>query len=142
MSEWRTRRTRRFKSEINVVPYIDVMLVLLVIFMVAAPLIAPTVINIPSVAMRANTPPALPIEILMRTETGPLELIDRATRQSLGQMPVAQAVSTIKSEQAKAERPVVISADKNVRYEAVVKLLADMNNQGVKRVGLSVLTTQ
>ena len=140
MSEWRTRRTRRFKSEINVVPYIDVMLVLLIIFMVAAPLIAPTVINIPSVAMRANTPPALPIEILLRSEAGPLELIDRASRQNLGQMPRAQAVALLKTTQA--DRPVVISADKNVRYDVVIKLLGELNQQGVKRVGLSVLTTQ
>ena len=139
MNEWRTRRARRFKSEINVVPYIDVMLVLLVIFMVAAPLISPTVINLPSVAMQANNPSATAIEVVLRSEGGALELIDGATKKSLGTLPMPEAILAIKSQQLSAERPIVISADKNVRYEAVVKLLADLNREGIKRVGLSVL---
>lgn len=139
MNEWRTRRARRFKSEINVVPYIDVMLVLLVIFMVAAPLISPTVINLPSVGMQANNPSATAIEVVLRSEGGALELIDGATKKSLGTLPMPEAILAIKSQQLSAERPIVISADKNVRYEAVVKLLADLNREGIKRVGLSVL---
>ncbi|MBX7229194.1 MAG: biopolymer transporter ExbD [Burkholderiaceae bacterium] len=139
MNEWRNRRSRRFKSEINVVPYIDVMLVLLIIFMVAAPLISPSIINLPTVGMQANNPAPSAIEIVMRSEGGVLELIDTASKKSLGSLPQPQAIQTIKSQQENLERPVVISADKNVRYEAVVKLLADLNREGVKRVGLSVV---
>ena len=139
MSEWRNRRARRFKSEINVVPYIDVMLVLLIIFMVAAPLISPSIINLPTVGMQANTPTPTAIEIVMRNEGGVLELIDSASKKSLGSFPQPQAIQTLKAQQENFERPVVISADKNVRYEAVVKLLADLNREGLKRVGLSVV---
>jgi biopolymer transport protein TolR len=139
MSEWRTRRTRRFKAEMNVVPYIDVMLVLLIIFMVSAPLIAPSVINLPSVGLRANAPSTLPIEVLLRKEGEALELIDRNGNVSLGKMNLAQAVETIQARQGKADQPVVIAADKDVRYEAVAKLLGELQKRGVKRVGIAVL---
>jgi biopolymer transport protein TolR len=142
MSEWKSRRQRRTKSDINVVPYIDVMLVLLVIFMVAAPLIAPTVIDLPKVGSRANMPTYLPIEIVM-TKNGLIgKIFDRdpsARNEFTGELTIDAAVLRIKQQLAKKpEQPVVISADTNVPYGMVVKLMDDLKSSGVQRVGLSV----
>ena len=63
MADYARRKGHRLMSQINVVPYIDVMLVLLVIFMVTAPLITTTVIDLPSIS-RSNAPPAAPMEII------------------------------------------------------------------------------
>src|SRR5207342_1563144 len=65
MAEYSHRKGHRLMNQINVVPYIDVMLVLLVIFMVTAPLITTTIIDLPSIS-RSSTPPAAPIEIMIR----------------------------------------------------------------------------
>ena len=69
-------RPRRLKNEINVVPYIDVMLVLLVIFMVTAPMVPPASINLPSVG-KASQPPVAPLEIIIKADEG-LMMRDRA----------------------------------------------------------------
>ena len=58
-----TRKKRRMMSDMNVVPYIDVMLVLVVILMVAAPFVNPSVINLPSVS-KASAAPANPVEVV------------------------------------------------------------------------------
>jgi len=67
MADYARRKGHRLMSQINVVPYIDVMLVLLVIFMVTAPLITTTVIDLPSIS-RSNAPPAVPIEVIINTK--------------------------------------------------------------------------
>ena len=69
------RKRTRLMNQINVVPYIDVMLVLLVIFMVTAPLINTSVIDLPSVS-RSNQPPAAPLEVLIQ-RNGSIVLRDR-----------------------------------------------------------------
>ncbi|NJN40365.1 MAG: hypothetical protein HC807_05275, partial [Gammaproteobacteria bacterium] len=69
------RKRRALKAEINVVPYIDVMLVLLVIFMVTAPLINTSMVDLPSVS-RSNQPPANPLEVMIRQD-GTILLRDR-----------------------------------------------------------------
>jgi biopolymer transport protein TolR len=142
MSEWKSRRTRRAKGDMNVVPYIDVMLVLLVIFMVAAPLIAPTVIDLPRVGARANMPTYLPIEVVMNKNGQIAKIFDRdpsARNEFSGELTIEAAVTRIKQQLAKKpEQPVVISADTNVPYGMVVKLMDDLKTSGVQRVGLSV----
>ncbi|HTH39366.1 MAG TPA: biopolymer transporter ExbD, partial [Rhodocyclaceae bacterium] len=70
------RRQRRLKSDINIVPYIDVMLVLLVIFMVTAPMIQPSSVDLPSVG-KSNTPPVAPLEVIIRADQT-LALRDRS----------------------------------------------------------------
>src|SRR5204863_1976115 len=70
------RRRRRAMAEINVVPYIDVMLVLLIIFMVAAPLINPGQIDLPSVGTKLN-PPVAPLEVRVRA-SGEIAVVDRS----------------------------------------------------------------
>ncbi len=127
-------RGRRTINEINMVPFIDVMLVLLIIFMVTAPLIAPSVIDLPSVGKAARQPD-LVIQILIgKDETLELKLKDKSSSVSHKNL-----VSSVKAAQAGIDNAaVIISADKNVRYEAVVKVMDILQRAGVARVGLAV----
>ena len=128
---------RRMMNEINVVPYIDVMLVLLVIFMVTAPLVVPGQIELPSVA-RASNAPLTPIEIIVGAD-GALRLRERGAAQIDKPVERAEAVRYAKSRQAeKPDTPVVISADKSVRYEAVLGVMDELQKADIKRIGLTV----
>jgi biopolymer transport protein TolR len=130
------RRHPRLMNQINVVPYIDVMLVLLVIFMVTAPLMNPGVIDLPTIG-KASAPPAQPIEISIRA-SGALSYIDRDL--STAERPLKdrdELLDVIKSKQSKKpNQPVVISADKDVKYEAVMQVMDLLQQNRVKRVGL------
>ena len=130
------RRHPRLMNQINVVPYIDVMLVLLVIFMVTAPLMNPGVVDLPTIG-KASAPPAQPIEISIRAN-GALSYIDRDL--SNAERPLKdrdELLKVIKSKQArKPDQPVVISADKDVKYEAVMQVMDLLQQNRVKRVGL------
>ncbi len=133
MSERRNKR--RQMNEINVVPYIDVMLVLLVIFMITAPLISPGQIELPQIG-KSLTPPAAPLEVVIRAD-GTLTLRDRdkaGTEQTVSRI---QLVEIIKQKQSEnADQPVVIAADKSVRYEEVMNVMDILQQQHVKKVGL------
>lgn len=129
------RRHRRLMNQINVVPYIDVMLVLLVIFMVTAPLMNPGVIDLPSIG-KAATPPAQPLEVTIRAN-GDLSYVDRD--QSGAERPVSrdELIKVIRQKQKKKpDQPVVISADKSVRYEKVLQVMDLLQQNQVQRVGL------
>lgn len=131
------RRTRKSINQINVVPYIDVMLVLLVIFMVTAPFINPGQVELPSVG-RSGTAPAAPLEVMVRLD-GTLLLRDRAApdnEEILTQERLVQAVAH--RLEAHRDQPVVISADKDVRYEAVMQVMDALQKAGAPRVGLLV----
>ena len=123
-------------SQINVVPYIDVMLVLLVIFMVTAPLISPGEISLPSVGTRL-TVPAAPLEVTLRTDHS-LWLRDQAVAGSPAvRVSREELVSRIAGKQARApEQGVVIAADKSARYEDVLSVLDLLQRNGVRKVGL------
>jgi biopolymer transport protein TolR len=129
-------RGRRTINEINMVPFIDVMLVLLIIFMVTAPLITPSMIDLPSVGKAAKQPDRI-IQILVgNNDTLELKSPDRTVSLKLGEL-----ASTVKREQGKdglVSTAVVISADRNVKYESVVKVMDTLQRAGVQRVGLSV----
>ena len=129
------RNKRRQMNEINVVPYIDVMLVLLVIFMITAPLISPGQIELPQIG-KSLTPPAAPLEVVIRAD-GTLTLRDRdkaGTEQTVSRI---QLVEIIKQKQSEnADQPVVIAADKSVRYEEVMNVMDILQQQLVKKVGL------
>jgi len=130
------RHTRRLMNEINVVPYIDVMLVLLVIFMVTAPLINPGQIELPQVAKTAN-PPVQPMEVSIRTD-GSLSLRDRSSRNPVDR-PISrnELIKEIKAKQTRnADQAVVISADKDVRYAAVLEVMDMLQENQVRKVGL------
>ncbi|MGH8731089.1 MAG: protein TolR [Burkholderiales bacterium] len=130
------RHHPRLMNQINVVPYVDVMLVLLVIFMVTAPLMNPGVIDLPTID-KASAPPAQPIEISIRA-SGALSYIDRDL--SNAERPLRdrdELLKVIRSKQAKKpSQPVVISADKDVKYEVVIQVMDLLQQNRVKRVGL------
>jgi len=127
-------RGRRTINEINMVPFIDVMLVLLIIFMVTAPLIAPSMIDLPSVGKAAQQPDQVVQIVIGKNETLQLKLKDKTSSISLKE--VASAVKQAQS--GVPNTAVVISADKAVKYEAVVKVMDTLQRAGVARVGLSV----
>jgi biopolymer transport protein TolR len=122
-------------AEINVVPYIDVMLVLLIIFMVAAPLINPGQIDLPQVGAKLD-PAVAPIEVRVRAN-GDLALVDRSKSPEELRVNRARLLEIVRAAQkAHPDQAVVIAGDKAVRYEEVLKVM-DLLQQGqVKRVGL------
>ena len=156
-------RGRRTINEINMVPFIDVMLVLLIIFMVTAPLISPSVIDLPSVGKAGRTPD-LVIQIIIgkdealtvknQEQSIPVAMKDlvRTVKTAIGGAPPPKAgapgsgkpgaakpgATPATAPGAPASTAVVISADKNVRYETVVKVMDVLQRAGVQRVGLSV----
>ena len=133
---------RRSINDINMVPFIDVMLVLLIIFMVTAPLMAPSVIDIPSVGKAAAAPDqVITIEIDQKLK---IMVKSRSTSDKPG-ADVKQsatmdnvAAMALQLQAGNAATPVVISADKQIAYEHVVKLMDSLQRAGVQRVGLSV----
>ena len=128
-------RRRRTINEINMVPFIDVMLVLLIIFMVSAPLITTGVVDLPSVGRAQARAPAV-VEVMVGSDQ---KLRIRLDQQEPAAVTLAQLDGRVRALQAgNAEVPVVISADKAVRYEAVVKVMDTLQRAGVRRVGLSV----
>jgi biopolymer transport protein TolR len=133
-------RQRRLKNEINVVPYIDVMLVLLVIFMVTAPMMTTANIDLPSVGKAATTP-AAPLEVAIKADQS-LSLIDRAGNSKEIRVDRSELKKLVLAAQAKnPDQPVLIAGDKNVKYEAVLSVMDDLQRAQVKRVGLLVQTT-
>ncbi|MCX7153145.1 MAG: ExbD/TolR family protein [Proteobacteria bacterium] len=130
-------RQRKLMNQINVVPYIDVMLVLLVIFMVTAPLANPGVVELPSVG-KSTQPPVAPVEVVIKADQS-LLIRDRAAKsgaeRGVSQVELVTALTAIK--QRNPEQAVVISADKDVRYEAVLKVMDELQRQNFK-VGLMV----
>ena len=129
-------RGRRTMNEINMVPFIDVMLVLLIIFMVTAPLITPSVIDLPSVG-KASRKPDKVVEVLVGKDEK-LELKNGDKTQGMNLKDIAPAVLQAQSGQPPGSVAVVISADRNVKYESVVKVMDALQRAGVQRVGLSV----
>ena len=131
------RATNQPMSQINVVPYIDVMLVLLVIFMITAPLMNPGQIDLPSVGKSA-APPVAPLEVIIKKDTT-LSLRDHA--RGGAEFPVSRDELTSRLQQSmkrNPDQPVVITADKNVRYEEVINVMDVLQRQNVKKVGLLV----
>jgi len=132
-------RGRRTINEINMVPFIDVMLVLLIIFMVTAPLITPSMIDLPSVGKASRQPDQIIQIVLGKNDSLEMKIKDKTTTLTLKDL-----ASTVKSAQGArgsavaANSAVVISADKNVKYESVAKVMDSLQRAGIQRVGLSV----
>ncbi|MGI9132868.1 MAG: biopolymer transporter ExbD [Rhodoferax sp.] len=135
-------RGRRTINEINMVPFIDVMLVLLIIFMVTAPLITPSMIDLPSVGKAARQPDQIIQIVVGKDDALEMKLRDRSTPLTLKDLAgaVKQAQGG-KDSAAAANSAVVISADRNVKYESVVKVMDTLQRAGIQRVGLSVQLT-
>jgi biopolymer transport protein TolR len=130
-------RRRRTMNEINMVPFIDVMLVLLIIFMVSAPLIATSVIDVPSVGQSKRPPEKSVIEVVVGLDERIKLRIDGQSDAQPVSLP--QLAARVKQAQrGNAATPVVISAERKVAYEAVVRVMDTLQRAGVQRVGLSV----
>jgi biopolymer transport protein TolR len=126
---------RRTINEINMVPFIDVMLVLLIIFMVTAPLITTGIVDLPSVGKSKQRPEHV-VEVVVGIDEKVRLRVDGKDGQPVTLRDVATKVTELQG--GDANTPVVISADKTVKYEAVVKLMDTLQRAGVLRVGLSV----
>ena len=129
------RGRRRAIAEINMVPFIDVMLVLLIIFMVSAPLITTGIVDLPSVGKAQQRPPKV-VELVI----GPDERIQmRVDQQDAGGVTLAQLVSRVRQAQGGIDdAPVVISADRQLKYDTVMRVMDTLQRAGIKRVGLAV----
>jgi biopolymer transport protein TolR len=138
------RRKRGPMHEINVVPYIDVMLVLLIIFMVTAPLITPAVIDLPTVE-KAGQPRVVPLEVYVKSDRG---LVVRArdaagvivSERTVSRGELASAIKEVRGKNA--ELSVLVGGDKDARYEAVLQVMDELRKQGVTKVGLQVKLSQ
>ena len=130
-------------NEINVVPYVDVMLVLLVIFMVTAPLITPAVIDLPTVD-KAGQPKVVPLEIFVRANQA-LVVRQRdntghiVTERTITRAELAGFIKRVRGE-GNADLSVLIGGDKNARYESVLQVMDELRRQGIQKVGLQVKT--
>ncbi len=130
-------------ADINVVPYIDVMLVLVVILMVSAPFVNPSLVQLPSLG-KANRAPDRPIEVAVKAD-GSLLLRDRTAGGYAAPRPVQldEFVALVRQrQQTDPNVPVVISGDKRVRYDAIIHVMDALYKADVKRVGLSVRPTR
>jgi len=133
-------KQRKLMNQINVVPYIDVMLVLLVIFMVTAPLVNPGSVDLPSVG-KSSTPPPATLDVVIRADAT-LMLRERDKGGEERRITNSELVTVLRERQAKnPEQPVMISADKDVRYEAVLKVMDELQRANIHRVGLAVRTS-
>ena len=125
----------RLMNQINVVPYIDVMLVLLVIFMITAPLINPGQIELPQIG-RTSDPPVQPMEVSIRTDNS-LWLRDRSRTAVEQKVTRDELIAAIREKQkVNPGQAVVIAADKDVRYAAVLEVMDMLQQNQVRRVGL------
>ena len=135
------RRQRRLMNQINVVPYIDVMLVLLVIFMVTAPMIQAGSVDLPSVG-KSSQPPAAPLEVNIRADLS-LSLHDRGPGGQEVTITRGELADRLRAAQAKnPQQPVLIAADKSVRYEEVMKVMDELQRQQFTRIGLMVQSSK
>lgn len=125
----RTRK-RRMMNQINVVPYIDVTLVLLVIFMVTAPMTNPGVVELPSAGQGVLKQPQLPPVVLTVKKNGSVELDGKAMQRD-------ELLLSVRNMLEKTpERSVVIAADKSVKYEEVIGVMDLLKRNKVNKVGL------
>ena len=134
----RTGKRRRMMADINVVPYVDVMLVLVVILMVAAPFVNPSVVDLPSVA-KAGQQKDIPVRVVVRSD-GRVSILEQGKGETT--VPAGQLIASVKSRQKNAGTPVVIEADSKVQYKSVVDVMRDLQKAGIERVGLSVQLAQ
>ncbi len=130
-----SRSKNRLMNEINVVPYIDVMLVLLVIFMVTAPMMNPGQVDLPQLG-QSTTPAVAPMEVIIKKDAT-LALRDHAQGDHEIRVSRDELIALIKDKQsARTDQAVVISADKNVRYEEVINVMDMLQQQHIQKIGL------
>ena len=137
-STMRGGRGRKFKYEINVVPYIDVMLVLLIIFMVMPSSNNPSVVNLPS-ADKSAQPPDEYIQIVLKPD-GALTIgvngkNPQAAQAAANRPALLQKLRALHTDHP--EFPVMIAGDKESKYDDVIQLISEAKKMGINRVGLA-----
>lgn len=129
-----TKKPRKAISEINVVPYIDVMLVLLVVFMVTAPLLTQGLaIELPKVSADPLPQMDEPLVVSIKADGG-YYLSVNSKPEPIALLEVQDRVSKILSK--KPNLPVLVEGDARVSYGKVVELMAALQNSGAQKVGL------
>ncbi|MYN30490.1 ExbD/TolR family protein [Duganella sp. CY42W] len=134
----RSGRTRKLKSEINVVPYIDVMLVLLIIFMVMPSANDPSVVDLPK-AEKSTKPPSDYVQIVIKTN-GALSIgvkgkDEDAPETAPNRDALVKKLRAIHNDHP--DYPVLIAGDKESKYDDVIQLISEAKKMGINRVGLS-----
>ena len=133
---FRSPRRRRTVNEINMVPFIDVMLVLLIIFMVTAPMLTPGAINVPS-AGKSTKPPMKHVAYVLLSEDGSIRLKAGKNEQILSLQDLGAATVSWQAQESE-ESAVLIQADKTLAYEHGVAAMGELQRAGVKRIALGV----
>ena len=133
---FRSPRRRRTVNEINMVPFIDVMLVLLIIFMVTAPMLTTGTINVPS-AGKSTKPPMKHVAYVLLSEDGSIRLKAGKNEQILSLQDLGAATVSWQAQESE-ESAVLIQADKTLAYEHVVAAMGELQRAGVKRIALGV----
>lgn len=145
MSTLRGERKRKFKAEINVVPYIDVMLVLLVIFMAVAPMTNPSVINLPT-AGKSTQPPtdyieiALSVDALASISINSKNAVNGVHQQEAKESNLDRKTLMQRLKEFHTQKPdlsVMVSADKDIKYDEVIQVISEAKKLGINRVGLA-----
>ncbi len=137
-SSMRGGRGRKFKSEINVVPYIDVMLVLLIIFMVMPSSNNPSVVDLPN-AEKTTRPPDDYIQIVLKPN-GALSIGVQGKEQEAPETAPNREALLRKLRvlhEGHPEYPVLIAGDKESKYDDVIQLISESKKMGINRVGLA-----
>jgi len=136
-SSLRKSSKRRVMADINVVPYIDVMLVLLVIFMVTAPMVNPGVVNLPTVG-GAKVEPYPPIFLTINANEKITVSKDGDPTQSLNKFEIG-AFARAQAEKA-IDQPIMIAGDRDIKYGVVMDVMSTLKENGIKRITLAVKT--
>jgi biopolymer transport protein TolR len=134
------RRLRKVKNEINVVPYIDVLLVLLVIFMVTAPLANPGVVDLPKVS-RSKQIVRQPAMVTVKQDGSlSLKLPDALTEISVSSGNLKTTLANWRTQNP--DVPVLVAGERTAKYELVINVMDELNQAGITRVGLLVSTNR
>lgn len=136
MARARGRGRRELKSEINIVPLLDVLLVLLLIFMATAPIITQSVeVDLPdateSQAVKSNDDPPVIVEV-----SGVGQYSVKVGQETLSQLPPEQVIAEAKRRLEADETVFLIGGAKDVPYDEIIKALNLLHSAGVKSVGL------
>jgi len=132
----RSGRTRKLKFEINVVPYIDVMLVLVVILMVAAPMTNPSVVNLPNAGPSKQAPTDY-LEIAIKPD-GTATVGKHSAGKPEKTLSHADLLERLQNlHETEPDLPLLIAADKEIKYDEVMQMIAGAKKLGITRVGLA-----
>lgn len=130
------RKRQAPMAEINVVPYIDVMLVLLVIFMITAPLLTQGIhVSLPTTHSKTIVQPnQLPMIVSVNANGQYFLNTQSQPNQPVGLQRLMVAVSA--QRQLQPNRQVLVKGDKNVSYAKVIQLMATLQQAGIQEIGM------